>query len=159
MEYRRVLYTRKFTAEMKSKLRIMSYDKRRSAKGNVYFVTFASEVDMKLAERAAKRLRNVTLKPYQHHTDQSNCERRVTNQNNDSWSQSREYFTSAMTVGCVDDSISTNIAARQNSSYPLLETLAEKALRVFGPLEPLLHDVTPVNSFVTDKEKIFQLLF
>jgi hypothetical protein len=65
MKYQRVLYTKKLTTELKSKLRIVSYDKRRSLKGNVYYVSFASDLDAKYADRISKRLRNITLKPFQ----------------------------------------------------------------------------------------------
>jgi hypothetical protein len=65
MKYQRVLYTNKFSTELKSKLRIVSYDKRRSLKGNVYYVSFASDVDIEYADRTCKRLRDVTLKPFQ----------------------------------------------------------------------------------------------
>ncbi|CAF1542310.1 unnamed protein product, partial [Rotaria sordida] len=43
----------------------MSYDKRRSLKGNVYYVSFASDADIAYADRISKRLRNITLKPFQ----------------------------------------------------------------------------------------------
>ncbi|CAF1131153.1 unnamed protein product [Adineta ricciae] len=65
MKYQRVLYTNKFSAELKSKLRIVSYEKRRSLKGNVYYVSFASDADITYAGRICKRLRNVTMKPFQ----------------------------------------------------------------------------------------------
>ena len=65
MKYQRVLYTKKLTAELKSKLRIASYNKRRSLKGNVYYVNFASDVDIGYADRISKHLRNITLKPFQ----------------------------------------------------------------------------------------------
>ena len=65
MKYQRVLYTNKFSAELKSKLRIVSYDKRRSLKGNVYYVGFASDADIAYADRICKRLQNVTMKPFQ----------------------------------------------------------------------------------------------
>ncbi|CAF1657314.1 unnamed protein product, partial [Adineta ricciae] len=48
-----------------SKLRIVSYDKRRSLKGNVYYVRFASDADIAFADRICKRLQNVTMKPFQ----------------------------------------------------------------------------------------------
>nr|AEN94419.1 hypothetical protein [Adineta vaga] len=65
MKYQRVLYTNKFSTELKSKLRIASFDKRRSLKGNVYYIGFASDADMSYADRICKRLRNVTMKPFQ----------------------------------------------------------------------------------------------
>ena len=63
MDYRRVLYTKCMTKHIQSKLRIVSYDKQRACKKNVYFVSFASDADMKFADHAVKRLPNVTLKP------------------------------------------------------------------------------------------------
>ena len=78
MVYRRVLYTRHMTEGLKSKLHIVSYDKRRAAKGNVYFVTFASESDMRLADRISRNIRNITLKPFRQLTRQSGCEDQVT---------------------------------------------------------------------------------
>lgn len=65
MKHQRVLYIDRLTADIQTKLRIISYDKRRSLKGNVYFVRFASNTDMKAADRIAKRLPNITLKPIQ----------------------------------------------------------------------------------------------
>lgn len=65
MKYQRVLYTKNFSAELKSKLRIASYHKRRSVKGNVYYVNFACDADITYADRICKRIRNVTMKPFQ----------------------------------------------------------------------------------------------
>ncbi|CAF1688303.1 unnamed protein product, partial [Adineta ricciae] len=65
MKYQRVLYTNKFSSELKSILRIVSYDKRRSLKGNVYYVGFASDADMAYADRICKRHQNVTIKPFE----------------------------------------------------------------------------------------------
>lgn len=67
MKYQRVLYTHTLTPELKSKLRIISYNKRRSLKENVYYVSFASDGDMKYADRISRHLRNITLKPFQSH--------------------------------------------------------------------------------------------
>ena len=65
MDYRRVLYTKCMTKHIQSKLRIVSYDKQRACKKNMYFVSFASDADMRFADHAVKRLRDVTLKPIQ----------------------------------------------------------------------------------------------
>ena len=79
MKYQRVLYTNNFSTELKSKLRIVAYSKRRSLKGNVYFVSFASDADVAYADRACQRLRNVTLKPFQARAcDQSERDRGFT---------------------------------------------------------------------------------
>lgn len=65
MKYQRVSYTKKLTTDLKSKLRIVFYEKRQSLKGNVYYVSFASDLDAKYADRISKRLRNITRKPFQ----------------------------------------------------------------------------------------------
>jgi hypothetical protein len=65
MNHQRVLYADKFTSELKSKLRIVSFHKRRSLKAKVYDVEFASDADMKYADRVCKQLSDVTLKPLQ----------------------------------------------------------------------------------------------
>jgi hypothetical protein len=75
MKYQRVLYTKKLTLELKSKLRIVSCHRCRSLKGNVYYVSFASDLDTKYADRISKHLRNVTLKPFQpRRVSESQCE-------------------------------------------------------------------------------------
>jgi len=79
MKYQRVLYTNNLSTELRSKLRIVAYNKRRALKGNVYFVSFASDADVAYADRACQRLRNVTLKPFQARAcDQSECDGQLT---------------------------------------------------------------------------------
>lgn len=98
MKYHRVLYTHQLTPELKSKLRIISYNKRRSLKGNVYYVTFGSDEDMKYADRISRRLRNITLKPFHSRSvleDQSvAC---MENSSNHSSSSSSEISSSSCT--------------------------------------------------------------
>lgn len=133
MEYRRVLYTRNMTEQLKSKLRILSYDKRRARKGNVYFVTFASESDMKFADRAARRLRDITLKPYQHSVSGYKSNSRITNDKK----QASILPSTADSLPHIDvsrfcESDPARIALRQHSSHSLKETLEERAVRVLG---------------------------
>jgi hypothetical protein len=50
---------------MRNKLRIIKYDKIKSKNNNVYFVFFASEEDAEYAQKACKRMSNITIKPFQ----------------------------------------------------------------------------------------------
>lgn len=78
MKYQRVLYTKDLTLELKSKRRIVSCRRCRSLKGNVYYVSFASDFDTKYADRISKHLRNVTLKPFQpRRVSEPQCESRI----------------------------------------------------------------------------------
>lgn len=63
--YQRVLYTSEVTDELKAKLRILCYNKRKSLKDNVFYVGFASETDAQYATKLANKLPNITMKPFQ----------------------------------------------------------------------------------------------
>ncbi len=65
MKYQRVLYTKEFNDELKKKLKIVRYDKRKSKKGNVYYIGFISEADAEYATKLAKQIPNITIKPFQ----------------------------------------------------------------------------------------------
>ena len=64
MYYKYVLYTEQLTAQMRTRLRIVKYRKIQSKKNNVYFVDFASKEDVQYAQKACKRMQNVTIKPF-----------------------------------------------------------------------------------------------
>ncbi|CAM4845524.1 unnamed protein product, partial [Rotaria magnacalcarata] len=130
------------------KLRIVSYDKRRSLKGNVYYVSFASDADIKFADRACKRLHNVTLKPFQVRScEKTQCQDRFSKCNNEkrlsssfipsssssSSSSSPISFLSPPTVlTFFRDSNSSFVTSQSDSSRRIDETLEERAMRVLG---------------------------
>ena len=65
MHYKHVLYTERLSEEMRTKLRILKYRKIKSKKNNVYFVDFATAEDAQYAQKACKRIQNVTIKPFE----------------------------------------------------------------------------------------------
>mgnify|MGYP000277126254 CR=1 FL=1 len=144
MKYQRVLYTKNFTAELKAKLRILSYDKRRSLKGNVYYVSFASDTDIKFADRACKRLHNVTLKPFRSRSSaKAQCEHQFKVYNNEkSFASSSIPSSSSLPMHCLapprrltflsDNNSSFNTKQSDSLTYPD-KTLQERAMRVLGP--------------------------
>lgn len=151
MKYQRVLYTKTLTAEIRSKLRIVSYEKRRSFKNNVYFIGFASDIDAKIADRRVKRLRNVTLKPIQSlSTDIQHGHRLDANTNPQipSPTTSVQLLSPPNMLSFLPCAQSTLIES-QNSSVKVSETLEERACRILGPLIALQRDhgsITPVQS-------------
>ena len=138
MKYQRVLYTKKFTSELKTKLRIVSYEKRRSLKGNVYYVSFASDSDIKFADRACKRLQNVTLKPFQPRScAQARCEHQFSPCKNDtrpsSLSSSPISFRSPpTTLTFLSDSSSSFTTSPSDFSRRTNETLEVRAMRILS---------------------------
>ena len=136
MKYQRVLYTNELTAEIRSRLRIVSYKKRRSLKNNVYFVSFASDADVKIADRSVKRLRNVTLKPVQcfssdiQHEDQSGSSNGIHKPS----SSSTPFRTPPTTLSFLRHCSSTFVASQ--SPVRTNETLEERARRILGPRLP-----------------------
>ena len=134
MEHRRVLYTKNLTEQVISKLRILSYDKRRAKKGNVYFVTFASQSDMTLADRTAKRLRDITLKPYQPSVTGSKSKSpRVNDGKHKSVLPSTSDSLPSINASCFVEGGPMHMDLQRHSSHPLKETLEERAVRVLGP--------------------------
>ncbi|CAF1324980.1 unnamed protein product [Adineta steineri] len=123
MKYQRVLYTNKFTSELKSKLRILCYDKRRSLRGNVYYVGFATDADIAHAERVSKRLHNITLKPFQS---------RSVNKDHSSTSHT-SFLSPPTTLSFLPDNESSSMTARSESLRRANETLEERAMRILGP--------------------------
>jgi hypothetical protein len=139
MTYRRVLYTNKLTEQLKLRLRIMSCDKRRAYKGNVYFVYFASDADMQYADQAAKWLRHVTLKPFQRSDYESKREQRI------SVSKNQVAFSSPTnTHSSIPDCVSTCITSQRSPLRRVDETLDQRVMRVFGPCVPSYQAVTPI---------------
>ena len=142
MKYQRVLYTNKFTAELKSKLRIVSYDKRRSLKGNVYYISFASNADIEYADRITKHLRNVTLKPFQsHNVCDAQCENqmKITKHQESlvlssvsSSSSPTSFLSLPTTLSFLDDCPSACIASEFSSLRHANETLEERVSRIVG---------------------------
>ena len=135
MSYRRVLYTSKLTEQLKSKLRIIACHKRPACKGNVYFVCFASEADMKYADRAARRLRNVTLKPFQRSDSESGREERIgISQAQVTTPSSPVRLSLAITAHTtLSDCDSACTASERSPSRRADETLEERTVRVLGP--------------------------
>ncbi|CAF4360364.1 unnamed protein product [Rotaria sp. Silwood2] len=151
MKYQRVLYMNKFTKELKSKLRLVSYDKRRSLKGNVYYVSFASDADIEYADRACKRLHNVTLKPFQSRSSvETQYERRFSTRNHKKTISlscaplSATPFLSPRTMlSFLPDNNSSFITSQSASLRCTNETLEEHAMRVLGPCIDINRGVTP----------------
>jgi hypothetical protein len=153
MKYQRVLYTDKFTRELKSKLRIMSYNKRRSLKGNVYYVSFASDADIEYADRISKHLRNVKLKPFQpRSTSKVQRENRMSICSHQeslasssilSTSASISFLSPPTTLTFLHDGHSASIASEPSSLQRADETLEERAMRILGPCIPTRQSVEP----------------
>lgn len=135
MKYQRVLYTNKFTKELQSKLKIQSYNKRRSEKGNVYYVSFLSDADIADAERTSKRLRNVTLKPFQSRyvsdAEHKNQKKTCIEQESSRVSPS----SCSLPPNTLNSVTDTNLHTKSqiSSLIPIRETLEEHAFRVLGP--------------------------
>lgn len=148
MKYRRVLYTKKLTAELKSKLCIASYDKRRASKKNVYFVTFASYADMKLADRISKRLPNVVLKSYRSCLFKAQCKPRLNKQSEKKFISSSSsplpsippspslssisFSSPPVTLTFLRNCHSTSITPQRSPVRRSNETLEERAMRILG---------------------------
>ncbi|CAF3915536.1 unnamed protein product [Adineta steineri] len=147
MKYQRVLYTNQLTAEIKSKFGIVSIDKRLSSKKNVYFVSFASNADMKIADRIAKRIRNITLKPIQAISSDIQYEHRISIHNNRksllSSSTSPTFFSPPITLSFLSNS-NSQCTTRQSSSpvQQANETLEERAKRILGS-QLVTHETVP----------------
>jgi len=138
MKYQRVLYTNRLTAEMISKLRIISFDKRRSLKKNVYFVSFASDADMKIADRIAKRFHNITLKPIQHFSSDNQNEQQISICSNQerllslSSASPLPFLTPPTNLSFFPNCHSIFIPSQPSPAQRADETLEERARRILG---------------------------
>ena len=134
MLYRRVLYASQLTEQLKSKLRIISCDKRPACKGNVYFVRFASEADMKYADQVSKRLKNVTLKPLQRSDPESRSKERLSVRKTQATAPSSPIRLSpAITAHSTLPGCDSSCTASQKSPLRRAdETLEERTMRVLG---------------------------
>lgn len=157
MKYQRVLYTKKFTAELKSKLRIASYDKRRSLKGNVYYVSFASDNDAEYADRISKHLRDITMKPFQPRSAfTSQPKKRIDSFNNhpESCLSSSSMSTSTAMpllspltgLAFLPDCLPTINTSKFHSSGVVDETLEERAVRLLGSCVPTQRNTSTTSA-------------
>lgn len=156
MKYQRVLYTNKFTTELKSKLRIVSYNKRRSLKGNVYYVSFASNADIEYADRTSKHLRNVTLKPFQsHRVCDAQCENQMSiirHQESPvlpfvpSSSSPISFSSVSTTLSFLDDCPSGCITSEFSSLRRTDETLEKRVGRILGSRIAVHQNVAPTST-------------
>ncbi|CAF3353634.1 unnamed protein product [Rotaria socialis] len=139
MNYQRVLYVDKFTSELKSKLRIVDFHRKQSLKSNVYFVKFASNADMEYADRACKRLRDLTLKPFQLSSFKTQHEHQIGTCSHrealtPSSSSSIPSLSPATTLTFLSDFPPSSITCQPGSLRRPNETLEERAMRVLGPI-------------------------
>ncbi|CAF3478206.1 unnamed protein product [Rotaria socialis] len=140
MNYQRVLYVDKFTSELKSKLRIVDFHRKQSLKSNVYFVKFASNADMEYADRACKRLRDLTLKPFQLSSFKTQHEHQIGTCSHQealtpsSSSSSIPSLSPATTLTFLSDFPPSSITCQPGSLRRSNETLEERAMRVLGPI-------------------------
>ncbi|CAF0829176.1 unnamed protein product [Adineta steineri] len=149
MQYQRVLYTNNLTAEIKSKLGIVSIDKRLSSKKNVYFVSFASNADMKIADRIAKRIRNIALKPIQAISSDNQYEHRISIHNNQkrllSSSTSPTFLSPTTTLSFLSNCDSRCTTPQPSSPIQQAnETLEERAKRILGSRVVIHKTVPPI---------------
>ncbi|CAF4147569.1 unnamed protein product [Adineta steineri] len=149
MQYQRVLYTNKLTAEIKSKLGIVSIDKRLSSKKDVYFVSFASNADMKIAGRIAKRIRNIALKPIQAISSDNQYEHRINIHNNRkrllSSSTSPTFSSPTTTLSFLSNCDSPCTTPQRSSPIQQAnETLEERAKRILGSRLVIHKTVPPI---------------
>ena len=146
MKYQRVLYTDKFTEKLKSELRIATYNRRPSSKGNVFYVGFASTSDIEYADRIWKRFRNVTLKPFQTRSmTKAQCKRSIikhiykgtlassSSSAIQSSSSDAPFLSPPMTLTFLSDCQSSSISFQKDSLQCSNETLEERAIRILGP--------------------------
>ncbi|CAF5058454.1 unnamed protein product [Rotaria magnacalcarata] len=139
MNYQRVLYVDKFTSELKSKLRIVDFHRKQSLKSNVYFVKFASNADMEYADRACKRLRDLTLKPFQLSSFKTQHEHQIGTCSHQealtpSSSSSIPSLSPPTTLTFLSDFPPSSITCQPGSLRRPNETLEERAMRVLGPI-------------------------
>ncbi len=146
MKYQRVLYTSEFTDELKKKLRILRYDKRKSLKGNVYYVGFSSEEDAQYATKLAKKLPNVTMKPFQPKNTKVSSPKQSTSR----FSSSPEFLSLPSTLTYLPENWYCVRSCPQPDTYARTgETLLERGQRLLGlrfEAQP-----TPSADFVTSK--------
>jgi len=167
MKYQRVLYTDKFTTELKSKLRIVSYDKRRSLKGNVYYVSFASDADIEYADRISRHLRNVTLKPFQSRSaSEAQRKNRISKCSQQESLASPSIPSSSTPIPFLSPPTTlTFLSDCQPSSLRCAdETLEERAMRILGSRIPTGQSVVPTptlqaSNLVSSNLHVFSLRF
>ncbi|CAF4061953.1 unnamed protein product, partial [Rotaria sordida] len=97
---------------------------------------FASDADIKHADRTSKRLRNITLKPFQPHHSSSDKHKDRSNIYNyqEIPATSPISFQSPPTIlTFLSDSNSSFITSQSDSLRRTNETLEERAMRVLGP--------------------------
>ena len=146
MKYQRVLYTTRLTAKIRSRLRIISFKKRPSLKRNVYLVGFASVTDAKTADRCAKRLFNVTLKPIQSLPSDTQCVNQLdlcSHQQNSlqpAPKPAAPFSSPTAPVSFLPYFESTLIASRASPTR-FGETLEERAARILGSCVAAQRDV------------------
>ena len=146
MKYQRVLYTTRLTAKIRSRLRIISFKKRPSLKRNVYLVGFASVADAKTADRCAKRLFNVTLKPIQSLPSDTQCVNQLdlcSFQQNllQSAPKSAAPFSSPTAPVSFLPYFESTLIASGASPTRVGETLEERAARILGSCVAAQRDV------------------
>jgi hypothetical protein len=137
-------------------LRILSYDKRRSLKGNVYYVSFASYADIEHADRACKGLRNVTLKPFQplpcpktqpkHDINKNTRQRTIPSSSIPSTASATSFSSPCTAVNFLADCHSSFITPRSDSLRPTKEILEERAMRIFGSRMVGCQDFTTMST-------------
>lgn len=173
MKYQRVLYTSMFTTELKSKLRIVSYDKRRSLKGNVYYVSFASDGDIEYADRISRHLRNVILKPFQpRSTFEAQREKRIVTCSRQeslassfipsSSSSSVPFLSPSTSLTFIHDCLSTSITSESRSLGRVDEALEGRAMQVLDSLITTSQSTAPTSTLqasnlVISSSNIFSL--
>jgi hypothetical protein len=129
MKYQRVLYTSEFTDELKKKLRILRYEKRKSLKSNVYYVGFSSEADAQYATKVANKLSNITMKPFQPKTTKVSSPKQSTNQ----FSSSPEFPSLPATLTYLQENWYCVRSCHQpDTSARTGETLLERGQRLLG---------------------------
>jgi hypothetical protein len=128
-KYQRVLYTSEFTDELKKKLRILRYDKRKSLKGNVYYVGFSSEEDAQRATKLANKLANVTMKPFQPKTTKVSSPKQSTAQ----FSSSFEFSSLPSTLTYLPENwYCVRSCPQSDTDERTGETLLERGQRLLG---------------------------
>jgi hypothetical protein len=146
MKYQRVLYTSEFTDELKQKLRILRYDKRKSLKDNVYYVGFSSEADAQYATKLANKLSNITMKPFQPKATKISSSKQPTDQ----FSSSPEFPPLPSTLTYLSENWYCVHSSSQPDTYARTgETLLERGQRLLGL--PFEAQPTASANFVTSK--------
>ncbi|CAF1684516.1 unnamed protein product, partial [Rotaria sp. Silwood1] len=145
-KYQRVLYTSEFTDELKQKLRIVRYDKRKSLKGNVYYIGFSSESDAHYATKLANKLPNLTVKPFQPKTTRISSPK----QSAIRFSPSSEFPSLPSTLSYLPpDWYHARSCSQPNKHERTGETLLERGQRLLG----LCSEISPSSSIGSNISK------